>query len=149
MAWTTPPTFVDGNMYSAAQLNVLSNDLAELWGMAQGPNTPFLSMYSQGISLDANNNLWYLRYQLPYMHYKARCIDYGVTSFTLRINGSTVYSDATDYTGGHTYQGYVTLSSLGLTLGNLYPVNIVAPLHAFAHFYVDGFIQSADTATPF
>jgi hypothetical protein len=29
MAWTTPPTFVSGNVLTAAQLNILSGDLAE------------------------------------------------------------------------------------------------------------------------
>ena len=117
MAWTTPPTFVDGNLWSAAQLNILSDDLNELWGLAQGPNTPFLSLYSQGISLTSENNLQYFRYQLPYLHYKARCIDYGVVSFTIYINGVSAYSDATDYTGAHTYTGYINLSGRGLTIG--------------------------------
>ena len=149
MAWTTPPTFVDGNLFSASQLNILSDDVTSLWGMAQGPNTPFLSLYSQGISLTSTNNLWYIRYQLPYLHYKARCIDFGVVSFTIYIDGVSAYSDATDYTGAHTYQGYINLGGRGLTIGALYPVYVVAPLHTFAHFYVDGFIQSADTASPF
>lgn len=149
MAWTTPPTFVDGNLWSAAQLNILSDDLNELWGLAQGPNTPFLSLYSQGISLTSENNLQYFRYQLPYLHYKARCIDYGVVSFTIYINGVSAYSDATDYTGAHTYTGYINLSGRGLTIGELYPINVVAPLHTFAHFYLDAFVQSADTDSPF
>lgn len=149
MAWTTPPTFVDGNMYSAAQLNVLSSDLAELWGMAQGPNMPFLSLYSQGISLTSSNNLCYIRYQLRYLHYKARCVDFGINDFAIWINGVKRYEDLTHYTPSHTYIGYLDLSAMSLTLGALYPLYVVATLDAFAHFYLDGFVQSADTASPF
>lgn len=149
MAWTTPPTFVDGNLLSAAQLNVLSNDLAELYGMAQGPNTPFLSMVSAGVSLTASNNLWYMRYQLPYLHFKCRCVDFGIHSFEIYLNGVQRVSDPTDYAPSHTYQGYIALAGLGLTLGALYPIYVIASLYSFAPFFVDGFIQSADTATPF
>ena len=44
MAWTTPPTFVDGAVASAANLNILSNDLEHLEGVAPGPNAPFQSL---------------------------------------------------------------------------------------------------------
>lgn len=36
MAWTTPPTFAAGTVLTAAQLNILSDDLTYLYGIAQG-----------------------------------------------------------------------------------------------------------------
>lgn len=147
--WSSPPTFSDGNVLSATQLNTLSDDLTYLYGVSQAINAPVLSMYSAGISLTSSNNLWYFRYQLPYLHYKCRCVDYGINDFAIYINGVKRYEDLTDYTPSHTYQSYIDLSALGLTLGNLYSIYIVAGLDAFAPFYVDGFFQSASTSTPF
>jgi hypothetical protein len=44
MAWTTPPTFVTSNAASAAQLNILSDDLEFLQGIGDAPNAPFQSV---------------------------------------------------------------------------------------------------------
>lgn len=149
MAWVSPPTFADAAVLSATQLNTLSDDLTYLYGISQSINAPVLSMYSAGLSLTSSNNLWYFRYQLPYLHYKARCVDFGIYDFALYVNGVKKYEDLTDYTPSKTYQGYIDLSAMSLTLGNLYPIYIVATVYSFAPFYVDGFFQSASTATPF
>jgi hypothetical protein len=44
MPYTTPPTFVDGQIVSAAQLNILSDDIEFLNGVMAGPNIPFQSI---------------------------------------------------------------------------------------------------------
>jgi hypothetical protein len=70
MAFQTPPTFVDGNVLSASQLNILAANQNELAGLSTGVN---LGFPDTGIPTDESryfyvihawNNL-YLSYSLP------------------------------------------------------------------------------------
>ena len=48
MAYTPPPTFTDGQTASAAQLNVLRDDIQYLYGIAQAPNPAMIVIYEAG-----------------------------------------------------------------------------------------------------
>lgn len=48
MAYTPPPTFTDGQTASAAQLNVLRDDIQYLYGIAQAPNPAMQVIRSYG-----------------------------------------------------------------------------------------------------
>ena len=125
MAWTTPPTFVDGNKLSAAELNKLSSNLEYLKGTVDGPNTPFPSVTS---SSDINIDFW-IRHKLRYCHYKAT-VETGVTSDALEINiydsaGSlalAVVNEGTNHAGPYTYEGYADANAL--TVGTWYRIDV-------------------------
>ena len=48
MAYTPPPTFTDGQVASAAALNVLRDDIQWLYGIAQAPNPAMLIVRQEG-----------------------------------------------------------------------------------------------------
>ena len=117
MAWTTPPTFVTSNPNSAAQLNILSDDLEFLQGIADAPNAPFQSLV---VTADVDTT-YHIRYEGDvYFHYKYIISGSNGDAVDITLNGSNIYSDGVSSTG--TYAGYVDITSLGLTAGTWYPI---------------------------
>ena len=117
MAWTTPPTFVTSNAFSAAQLNILSDDLEFLQGVADAPNAPFQSLV---VTADVDTT-YHIRYEGDvYFHYKYIISGSNGDAVDITLNGSNIYSDGVSSTG--TYAGYVDITSLGLTAGTWYPI---------------------------
>ena len=59
MAYTTPPTFVSGDPLTAADLNILSDDIADLHGVAEGVTFYGVKLVktSQSISDSAYTNI--------------------------------------------------------------------------------------------
>ncbi len=118
MAWTTPPTFVTSNAASAAQLNILSDDLEFLQGVAAGPNAPFQSV----VFTNSGTATYHLRYRYPYLHYSYTVsVDPG-DDIKIKVNGTTKVSDGAP--GEATVTSYVDLTSMGLTPGTWYPVTV-------------------------
>jgi hypothetical protein len=116
MAWTTPPTFVTSNAASAAQLNILSDDLEFLQGVAAGPNAPFQSV----VFTTSGTATYHLRYRYPYLHYSYTVsVDPG-DDVKIKVNGTTKVSDGAP--GEATVTSYVDLTSMSLTTGTWYPV---------------------------
>ena len=116
MAWTTPPTFVDAAVASAANLNILSDDLEHLQGVAAGPNAPFQSY----VFSTSGTATYHLRYRYPYLHYSYTVsVDPG-DDVKIKVNGTTKVSDGLP--GEATVTSYVDLTSMGLTPGSWYAV---------------------------
>jgi len=61
MAYSTPPTFADGNILTATQLNTLSANQEYLKGVIDAPNVP-------SIQVGDNADFWF-RHTLPYFHW--------------------------------------------------------------------------------
>lgn len=118
MAWTTPPTFAAG-VLSAAQLNILSDDLEYLYGVLQASIQPFRVLT---LNLQYSNNLWYIRYKLRYLHYRVKVTGVTHDALSLVVNGTTVFSDGVQRSTNYIYAGYVDLNAQGLTPGQLYAV---------------------------
>ena len=116
MTWTSPPTFVDGSVASATQLNILSDDLAHLYGVAAAPNAPFQSV----VLTNSGNTTYHIRYRYRYLHYKYIISADPGDDVKIRVNGTVVFSDGVASQG--TYAGYVDLNGLGLTTGSWYPL---------------------------
>ena len=117
MAWTTPPTFVTSNAASAAQLNILSDDLEFLQGVADAPNAPFQSLV---VTADVDTT-YHIRYEGDvYFHYKYIISGADANAVDITLNGSNIYSDGVANMG--TYAGYVDITSLGLIAGTWYPI---------------------------
>jgi len=113
MAYSAPPTFVNGNVLTAAQLNILSDDVEYLYGLVSGVNIPFNSITTT-INLRSNNNQWLLRHAYQYLHYKARVTANDNDDFDIFITQSggydiKVYTDSTTRSATYTYSGYIDL----------------------------------------
>ena len=116
MAWTTPPTFVDAAVASAANLNILSDDLEHLQGVAAGPNAPFQSY----VFSTSGTATYHLRYRYPYLHYSYTVsVDPG-DDVNIKVNGTSKVHDGAP--GEATVTSYVDLTSMGLTPGSWYAV---------------------------
>ena len=118
MAWTTPPTFVDGAVASAANLNILSNDLEHLEGVAAGPNAPFQSV----VFTNSGTATYHLRYRYPYLHYSYTVSADPGDDIKIKVNGTTKVSDGAP--GEATVTSHVDLTSMSLTPGSWYPVTV-------------------------
>ena len=118
MSWTTPPTFVTSSPASAAQLNILSDDLEHLQGVAAGPNAPFQSV----VFTNSGTATYHLRYRYPYLHYSYTVsVDPG-DDVNIKVNGTSKVHDGAP--GEATVTGYVDLTSMSLTPGSWYPVTV-------------------------
>ena len=118
MAWIPTPTFVDGSPISAAQLNILSADLAHSQGVSAGPNAPFQSV----VFTNSGIATYHLRYRYPYFHYRYTVsVDPG-DDVNIKVNGTSKVHDGAP--GEATVTGYVDLTSMGLTPGSWYPVTV-------------------------
>ncbi len=64
MAWTTPPTFVNGAVLSAAQMNILSDDIEYLRGFVSGANPGVPE-----VTITDNGDIYFLiRHLFQYLH---------------------------------------------------------------------------------
>ena len=110
MAWTTPPTFVNGAVLSASQLNILSDDLEYLAGFVTGANPAITA-----VQLAADGDAFAL---IRHMH-RYLWVQYNAND-DVRIfyDATEVYHDGNP---GGTRKGWVIdLNSFGLTVGQLY-----------------------------
>ena len=127
MAWTTPPTFVDGAILSASQLNILSADLEYLYALLQAPQPASSTLYANR-SLTSTNNSWRIRYKNRYLHYRATVAANTVNAFAIVVNGTTYTISSTPQTVGYVYSGYVDVKAQGLTVGTIYNVYFTSTL---------------------
>lgn len=130
MGYTSPPTFSTGAYLSAAQLNILSDDIEYLRGQQMMPTT---GLYRQS-SIDSYSGATVTRTGWALMHitntfrYRISLVQGTSTLLRIRANGQTVYEDTasrsrtnnTDYVWSNT----VSISSLPLTVGGIYEISI-------------------------
>lgn len=69
MAYTPPPTFTDGQTASAAQLNVLRDDIQYLYGIAQAPN-PAMVVLRADEEWYTGPNYFVIRHKHAYVRYR-------------------------------------------------------------------------------
>lgn len=145
MAWTTPPTFADNAILSATQLNILSDDLAYLYGLLQAPSPAITTLYANQ-NLAVTNNSWIIRYRHRYIHYRAT-VGLGTNdALALVVNGTTYNIDATTRAQGYIYSGYVDVNAQGLTLGNIYSCYFTNTLGTISGLLVQYLIQAEGTS---
>lgn len=91
MPFVTPPTFVDGQIMSAADLNKLSDNQEFLYGHVSGINPGFNAIRTVN-SLTSANNAFVFRYNsfVPFFHYR-------VQLHTGALEALRVYIDGTGY----------------------------------------------------
>lgn len=127
--WVTNPTFADGAVLSASDLNKLSSNGAFLYGRIQGVNVPFSSLRSENISLTAANNGWAIRHQHQYLHYRLTLVSGDIDGggdLSIYYNSGTklvdVETSPTELGTPQTWTGYVDVSSW--TIGEWYTIYV-------------------------
>lgn len=125
MAWTTPPTFVDTNTLTAAQLNILSDNQEFLHGIANVPNVPF-KVISAGNDI---NQTYKIQHRGQYLHYWVHITGGTHDELTITYNGTDVYEDLGAQTGPYTWQSSVDLNDTGIitptpTIGTVYDLEV-------------------------
>lgn len=127
MPWTTPPTFADGNILTASQLNILSDDLEYLSGVTEAVNTPFTGLITS-LPLTSSNNLWRIRHQHRYLHYRIYSTSGTSDYVKVYYDGEVAYDDSGNRAGPHLWAGYADLDSVapGLVVGTYYDLWVEA-----------------------
>jgi hypothetical protein len=145
MAYQTPPTFADGNVLSASQLNILSDNCEFLYSVISGINIPFTGETMTG---SGDSRIYTFRRQGRYLHYKFRQTSGDSDEVDIRIDGNIEYTDATNRTSPYTWTGYedLTLTTSAPAVGDFYEVYVEYDmLGSPGNFHVDYFIESDST----
>lgn len=71
MAYTPPPTFTDGQVASAAALNVLRDDIQWLYGIAQAPNPAMMIVRQEG-SWFTGPQYFAMRHKHAYLRFRIK-----------------------------------------------------------------------------
>ena len=125
MPYTSPPTFADGNILTAAQLNTLSDDIEYLYGLGDVLNVPFSAkLYAGGVNYQ-DQIKWKIRKRYRYLHYSFTLIA-GTINPDLRLYYNTniifTVTSPTQLAILQTWSGFVDLNALSLTAGTWYDI---------------------------
>jgi hypothetical protein len=145
MAWTSPPTFSDGSVLSASQLNILSADLEHLYGSLQGAQPAFPSHFFNQ-DLTSVNNGWAFRYRNRYFHYRVKVLQNTCNNLYMVVNGTSYTIDTTTRTTPYTYSGYKDVNAQGLTVGTIYSMYFTADLGSLSNAVIEYVIQAEGTS---
>jgi len=126
--YTAPPTFSTGAILTAAQLNILSDDIEHINSLTDFINLPF-STYTYGIGgvQSMSEVYWVIRHRHRYLHYYLT-VDTSTITANLHLDvnwGSgwnTVFSTASGLAAPSTITGYADLNSLGIPTGSFMQV---------------------------
>jgi hypothetical protein len=133
MAYTTPPTFSDGSILSASQLNILSDDVEYLYGTVQQTNAAtFAYELGPGDGASEEAARWVIRHKTNTFRYSMIVTQGTIDSVDIDfqpVAGGTaveVFTDGTNRSATYTYSGTVDISAKGFTVGNWYTVIVTA-----------------------
>jgi len=147
MAYTTPPTFADGNVLSASQLNILSDDVEFLHGIVSGVNAPFTSDTFTDAGGNHVSRTWTKRREGRYLHYKVRITSNETADFYIYVNGVLGYHDPTNRSATYTWAGYIDLQALASVpaVGAFYEMYVDVQWAVGGTIKVDYFLESDNT----
>jgi len=124
MAWQATPTFSSGQILTASDLNILSNNLDFLHGLLGNSNPSFsqVTLNGSGSTVARFNQ----QHRAQFFHYKITITSGNHDTLSITYNGATIFSDQGSRVAPYTWQGYVDLNVNpgGLTLGNFYDVQV-------------------------
>jgi hypothetical protein len=147
MPYTTPPTFADDDVLSAAQLNILSDNIEYLYGLSASANIPFPS--TGGAS--GVNATFFIRHRSRYLYVRNRR-DHGADpgagfQLTIDYGGVEIYDEDTGTSGVEVIEVLqIDLDPLSLVVGTWYAIDITFPTNSFSGTYafID-YIYEADS----
>jgi hypothetical protein len=110
MPYSAIPTFVDGDILTASDLNTLSANQEFLFSLGNAANAPFNSVRVNTGSLDESVAFWRIRHRLDYLHFKITTVDSSNDEWVrVYYNGVKVYGD--EAPSGGEYADVYDLSS--------------------------------------
>lgn len=130
--YSTPPTFSNGNVLTAAQLNTLGTDIKFLNERALVPNTGFYS----GTNLESNSGsntsrgLWNFIHVSNLLYYNIKLTQGTVDEVSIEVNGNEVFDYGFTQNAPYGWTGTVDMSALGwwasapLVVGTTYSINV-------------------------
>jgi hypothetical protein len=97
MPYVTPTTFADGNVLSASQLNVLSDDIEYLYGIVRqtNPATQMVEV-AAGDSATGDETKWAIRHKTETFKYRMDLVQGTADAVRIKYGSTTVFTDATD-----------------------------------------------------
>lgn len=146
MAYTANPTFADGNVLSAAQLNILADNISFLYSLISGVNTPFSS---QTLSGSGDSRRWIFRHQARYLHYKFSLPTGTSDELDIRLGAAAgiEYTDATNRSSPYEWTGYIDLDATveDPAMGDFYQVYVEFDFASAGDFIIEYFLESDAT----
>jgi hypothetical protein len=115
-SWTSPPTFVADSVLSAAQLNIISDDLEYLYGYVSGQNPCMASLV---LTVDGDA-FGVVRHLQRYLHVVYLCQD----DIKIYYDATEVFHDGAP-DGTINDSAIIDLNSFGFTVGQLYTVRFL------------------------
>lgn len=126
MAFTTPPTFVDGDILSASQLNILAENQNYLSGLASSTNIGFAERL---LTTTANEAEYHIVHVHDYLHVRFNLPNTDV-DLDVYYDATNVAAYDSDIEGAGDHEKNVDLSGAGLTVGQRYTLKFVRPTPA-------------------
>lgn len=149
MSYTPVPTFADGAILTAADLNILADNIEFLHSLVSGVNVPFTSDTITGTTgtLVSSRN-YAVRYVARYLHIRARITSGESESVEFLIDEVSEYSDTVDRTALYQWDIVVDLTAIGTppTLLDWLSVRFVVDFNVGGNVVLDYILQS-DAAT--
>lgn len=137
MAWQTPPTFT-ASVLSAAQLNIISDDLEFLYGLAGTVNIPFVNVTADPRALQPVK--FQIRHRAAYLNlYVAWVIDAGWVDHldvSVKIGGVELVTGGAGpdpWVPGGASPKYFAFDVSSLTVGDWYEIEINVDAHDASH----------------
>ena len=141
MAWQTPPTFTDTDVLSAAQLNIIRDDLQYLRGLSSTVNIP-----SANVVCDIRTapTLWQIRHRAAYLNIyvdwviDASWVDHFDLSITIGATELITGGAGPDpWVPGVASPAYFAFDVSSLTAGTWYEIAITPIAHDGLHVVPD------------
>lgn len=148
MPYTTLPTFADGDVLTAADLNLLADNIEFLFGLVSGVNVPFSSDSIAGSSgVLTSSRPYAVRYQARYLLYKIRVVGGETEQFEIIINEVQEVVDTVDRTAPYTFEGYIDLEGITTppTLLDWLSVRVAIDWNVGGSAVLDYLLQSDET----
>ena len=136
--WRTPPTFTDTDVLSAAQLNIIRDDLQYLRGLSSTTNVPTVN-----VTVDprgGETQKWQIRHRAAFLNvYIAWFIDGGWVDHldvSIKIGGTELITGGAGpdpWVPGVASPAYFSFDVSGLTDGTWYEIVVDVDAHDAAH----------------
>jgi len=145
MPYQTNPTFTDGNILSASQLQILVDNADFLWNLVSGVNIPFTG---DALTANGQSRTYTFRRQGRYLHYSFEMTTGTSDELDIRIDGNIEYTDATNRTAPYSCSGYIdlTATTANPAVGDDYEVLAEFDFASAGTFKINYFIESGSTA---
>lgn len=139
-----PPSFADGDILSAANLNIISQNLEFFWGLVSGVNVPFTGEKMTG---SGASRPWTGRRVGRYLHYKCELVNGVSDELDIRIDGNHEAGDGTNRSAPYEWSGYIDLSATtsAPAIGAFYEVIVEFDFTSGNDFRVVYLIESDST----